>query len=198
MNISNKLISLVLKGFCYSLLCFGFLSAQTTLHDTKLNKLYQEILKIEAAMFASEAVWLTTLEAEQSRIDLLVKNLEATTIKKNLDNKIKDYIESAHKMMDDLDRSKGMINTKGGPWKNNRLFMFFFNRPKKFVKDRINLLHKNIQLYLDGNNYIPAGDRLYLVLDALLQINLYVVKFSFEQFSELENDPEIINEIFVQ
>ena len=66
------------------------------------------------------------------------------------------------------------------------------------MKDRINLLYKNIQLYLDGNNYIPEGDRLYLVLDALLQINLYVVKFSFEQFSELENDPEIINDIFVQ
>ena len=76
--------------------------------------------------------------------------------------------------------------------------MFFFNRPKKFVKDRINLLYKNIQLYLDSNNYIPAGDRLYLILDALLQINLYVVKFSFDQFSEFENDPEIINDIFIQ
>jgi hypothetical protein len=197
-NKFNKLIFLMLKAVCYSLLFLDFASAQSTLHDTKLNKLYQEILKTETAMAFKEAEWLVALEAEQSRIESLVKNLEANTIKQELSNKIKDYVEYTHKMMDALDRSKGMVNTKGGPWKNNKYFMFFFNRPKKFAKDRINLLYKNIQLYLDGNNYIPAGDRLYLILDALLEMNLYVVQFSFSQFSELENDPDIIKDIFMQ
>ena len=168
----------------------------TSLNDAQLTKIKKEIVKNEGKNLATLTAVLAIFKANQNMMDMKLKDLEIGFLVQ-LTPIIKNHVKKIKEVINVLDRSNGLINFKGGFWKNNKIFMFFFNRKKREAFNKIDLIHKNIQIHLSGTQYIPKGDRLLLVLESLFQMDLIVFKFASTEIYELDGEGEYWDSLFI-
>ena len=180
------------------ILCFSsHFFAQAKLHDKGLYKQYQKMSKKEMEFTAANGKSAAILLQEEQRIKLLIKNLSVTKIQVLLPA-FEKYINRSKSIIDVIDRSEGLLSFSS-PWRNNKIYLFFFDRKKREVRKKLNQLNKNVKLFFRPDNYMTEADRALLLYDALMKANYYVLRFAIDSFSEFEEDAlTITDDIFIE